>query len=118
MNLLTQEELYIIPEVQIQKEDSIENYNFLMDFIPDYTESIPLLHFAYHSLKNYPNLELKLDIQCSKDEFVINSYFFILERTEYYRDENLTPNISCELARQDLLNIYELYNEPSVFDST
>lgn len=110
MNLLTDTEFYISLDIKEEIMNNFEDYQFTLKFIPENTEFIPLLHFSYHSIERYKNLEIKLQIQQQKEEFSVNSYFFLVEQIEFYKESEIQIGICRELAFNDLLNIYESYN--------
>lgn len=112
MNLLTPEEFYITAEIKAEIDSNTENYNEIVNhFFPEDMESIPFLAFAYYSLKDYPNLLDKLSYISSKEEFSVNSYYYLLFQAESYERSEVPKSIANELARKDLLDIYNSYNQ-------
>lgn len=109
MMMLTKEEFYVTEEIEKQVKANKFAYAENMEMV-GFPENNPLINWVYESLKNYEMLLLMLNIADYKNEFVINAYYFILNQTEYYEADDLAYPNATELARQDLLEIFEVYN--------
>ena len=109
MIMPTQEEFFITPEIkrEIQREPEIHQMK-IASLIQ--SESIPLLHYCKISLESYGNLELMLDRMEGREEFVVHSYYHLLDLRENYLASGLDMIIAAELARKDLLELFASLN--------
>lgn len=109
-NMLTAEEYYINKKVRDEITSEPETYRFNLSLI-DSEASIPLMDFARLILEEYENLRLMLSINEGVDEFIIHSYYYLLDQVIYYESTGLPNQIATEMAMEDLKELFSNYNE-------
>lgn len=108
--MITAEEFYINKKVRDQILAEPETYQFNLSLINS-DSKVPLINYAKESLEEYENLRLMLSINEGVDEFIIHSYYYLLDQVIYYESTGLPNHIASEMARADLLELYSNYNE-------
>ena len=108
--MITAEEYYITKKIREQIASDPETYRFNLSLI-DSEASVPLIDFARLTLEEYENLRLMLSINEGLDEFIIHSYYYLLDQVIYYESTGLPNQTSTEMAMEDLKELYSNYNE-------
>tara|TARA_R110002126_G_C10488015_1_gene502883 strand:- start:7526 stop:7927 length:402 start_codon:yes stop_codon:yes gene_type:complete len=109
-NMLTAEEYYINKKVRDEITSEPETYRFNLSLI-DSEASVPLIDFARLTLEEYENLRLMLSVSEGVDEFIIHSYYYLLDQVSYYESTALPNQIATEMAMEDLRVLFSNYNE-------
>ncbi|KIZ37579.1 hypothetical protein OO18_27925 [Raoultella ornithinolytica] len=109
-NMLTAEEYYINKKVRDEITSEPETYRFNLSLI-DSEASVPLIDFARLTLEEYENLRLMLSVNEGVDEFIIHSYYYLLDQVIYYESPGLPNQIATEMAMADLKELFSNYNE-------
>lgn len=109
--MLTQDQYWITEEIRQEALNNqiIYHYNLSLEE-GDSAE----LDFIYYTLENYPRLLLKINMMEKHQEFAIHSYYYLLNQKEYYIKNGLRRSEAVEIAEQDLLEIYTVYNEEQI----
>ncbi|SHK63775.1 hypothetical protein SAMN04488007_3471 [Maribacter aquivivus] len=108
--MLTAEEYYINKKVRDEITSEPETYRFNLSLI-DSEASVPLIDFARLTLEEYENLRLMLSVSEGVDEFIIHSYYYLLDQVSYYESIALPNQIATEMAMEDLRVLFSNYNE-------
>lgn len=107
--MITAEEFYINKKVRDQILSEPETYQFNLSLI-NVESRVPLIDFAKESIEEYEQLRLMLSINDGVDEFIIHSYYYLLDQVLYYESTGLPNQIAVEMAKEDLLGVYANYN--------
>ena len=108
--MITAEEFYINKKVRDKYYLNPKPYQFNLSLI-NVESRVPLIDFAKESIEEYEQLRLMhSSINDGVDEFIIHSYYYLLDQVLYYESTGLPNQIAVEMAKEDLLGVYANYN--------
>lgn len=111
--MLTEEQFFITEQVKNEIENDFATYTSNLYLKPG---QVSYFDFAYYEIENYDKLNLILNSIDKKQEFLVNSYYFLLDQVKFYRSNDEQFNSATENAFKDLRDIYSNYNniEPTI----
>ncbi len=107
--MLTEAELFITPEVYETFTNDPEAYHSTWATMD--VEQHPFYDFALYELDNYPRLKLKLQLQETLEQFVLNAYFYQLIEVKAMKKEGIRHPSARELVQHKLKQIYDSHDQ-------
>lgn len=108
-NKLTFEEFVITDSVFNQIKNNPELYDFHLSLFNN-LEINPLLKWTYETLKNHPSLYKLLNIENKTHQFIVNSYYYLLQSASDYENTNVTWSSSVEIAQENITELFKNYD--------
>ncbi len=108
--MLTTEEFYITEQVKNEILEDKERYQALIEFMCTVVENHHI-KFIKEEISKLENLHLMICLSEDKEEFYMNAYYYLINQISFYEDHDWALANATELARKDLLEIFEKYNQ-------
>jgi hypothetical protein len=112
--MLTQNEISFTEEVRVKIQSNPEFYKENLTILGALEENPslnPMMHYVKESLEAFQYILLMLSIVDKKEEFTVNAYYYLLDRTDFYRASGLQEPSAKEKAKEDLLEILKAYEQ-------
>lgn len=105
---LTFEEFVITDSVFNQIKNNPELYDFHLSLFNN-LEMNPLLKWTYETLKNHQSLFKLLNIENKTHQFIVNSYYYLLQLASDNEDMNISWSMSLEVAQEMIKELFTNY---------
>lgn len=107
-NKLTFKEFVITDSVFNQIKSNPELYDFHLSLFKN-LEMNPLLNWTYETLKKYLSLHKVLIVENKTHQFVVNSYYYLLQLASNNEDINITWSSTIEIAQETIIELFRNY---------
>ena len=105
--MLTKDQFYITSQIEKEIETDTNIFMFNMSL----TEGEhPYYDFVSNELENFPRLLFMLNLIDKKQEFLINSLYFLYFQEKYYKRHGMPYYSICEFIFKDIIDVYYSYN--------
>jgi hypothetical protein len=110
--MLTTKQFYITENVHFEIMSNLDTYYFQLDKFKN-LEDNKLLKWVYEALRENSTLWLYLTIQGKREEFALNSYYYLLQLAK--ENAQCQPHriwrISMDISKRKVKGLFENYNQ-------